>query len=353
MTESRQYSVAKIQGGSRLHFGLFSTRRETESGGTRIYGGLGMMLDSPGWEICGESSTNWSVEGDGQDRFQELLARLATSVLGLSPVAFQIKRSLPAHLGLGSGTQMALGLARLALFLSGKPDHEIGNSLDLVAKLCQLTGRGLRSAIGSHGFVHGGFLVDVGHKSFENENKTDAVQDVGQLLARLDFPPNWPVVVCRRNDHAGLSGTREKKVFETLNRPNQPNLESIRRDRLCRLALLGVLPSLKDRDWKGFGESLGDFNRLAGEPFALWQGGDHLEGTEGWLGFCRNNGIAGVGQSSWGPSLFAVCEDMDQAKFLVHHWFSKGFGPPEGIQITTGSNHGATVEAVGFGSQSG
>jgi beta-RFAP synthase len=353
MTKSRQYSVAKIHGGSRLHFGLFSTRTEMESGGNRIYGGLGMMLDSPGWEICGEPSANWSVEGDGQERFQELLARLAKSALGLSPVAFRIKKSLPAHLGLGSGTQMALGLARLALFLSKNPDDEIGNSFDLVAKLCRLTGRGVRSAIGSHGFVQGGFLVDVGHKRIENENKTEILQDVGQLLARLDFPPNWPVVVCRRNDRAGLSGTREKKVFETLNRPNQPNLESIRRDRLCRLALLGVLPSLKDGDWKGFGESLGDFNRLAGEPFALWQGGDHLEGTEGWLGFCRNNGIPGVGQSSWGPSLFAICADIDQAKFLVHQWYSKGFGSPEGIQITTGSNQGAAVEPVGIGSKSG
>ena len=353
MTKSRHYTNAKIHGGSRLHFGLFSTRRDNEAGGDRVYGGLGMMLDSPNWEICGQSSSMWSIEGDGSDRYRELLEKLGSSELGLSPVAFRITKSLPAHLGLGSGTQMALGLARLALFLSGNLQNSIGQCEEIVdgkamvGRLCQLTGRGLRSAIGSHGFVHGGFLVDGGHKTIDKEKKKQNGPDLGQLLARLDFPNNWPVVVCRRTDHAGLSGTKEKKVFESLNRPNQPNLESIRRDRLCRLALLGVLPSLKEGDWMGFGESLGDFNRLAGEPFALWQGGDHLEGTEGWLGFCRKNRIHGVGQSSWGPSLFAVCEDMDQANFLVHNWSAKGFGPPEGIRITKGANFGASVEADG------
>lgn len=346
MTILGHNSAFKIRGGSRLHFGLFSTRPDNESGGNRVYGGLGMMVDSPSWEICGEPSKSWSIEGEDKDRFGDLLKRLDNPSLGLMPVSFRITRALPAHLGLGSGTQMALGLARLALLINKPSDQELGNGLGLVDKLCHLTGRGMRSAIGSHGFFHGGFLVDVGHKGYGKENKFEDGQGLGQLLTRLDFPSEWPVVICRRTDQAGLSGTKEKKVFETLNRPNQPNLESIRRDRLCRLALLGVLPSLLEGDWRGFGESLGDFNRLAGEPFALWQGGDHLEGTEGWLGYCRENRICGVGQSSWGPSLFAVCEDGDQANFLVRNWSSKGFGSPEGIQITIGANQGAVAGAI-------
>ena len=346
MTQLKDVFAGKISGGSRLHFGLFSTRMDNEPGGNRVYGGLGMMVDSPSWEIYGESSTKWSIEGEGQERFGYLLDSLSKAFAGSTPVAFQIRTTLPAHLGLGSGTQMALAFAQLALCLNKTPENHVIDSSELVGKLCRMTGRGLRSAIGSHGFVRGGFLVDGGQKKKTNENNPGNDLEIGQLLARLDFPPEWPIVICRRTDRAGLSGNKEKKVFETLNRLNQANLESIRRDRLCRLALLGVLPSLLDSDWRRFGESLGDFNRLAGEPFALWQGGDHLEGTEGWLGFCRENRIYGVGQSSWGPSLFAICQDLDQAKFLVRNWFSKGFGPREGIQICKSCNQGAAFHQL-------
>lgn len=335
MNQAETGETYRIQGGSRLHFGLFSTRVEQGPGGERVYGGLGMMIDSPCWEISAQRAPGWSIEGQGSDRFSGLLKRLGAENSELAPVAFQISKGLPEHLGLGSGTQMALGLSQLACSLSGK-------QLDIAA-LCRLSGRGLRSAIGSHGFVQGGFLVDAGHLVNENTD-SPSVEPLGQLLSRMAFPSEWSIVLCRRATTAGLSGNKEKKVFEALSKPNPSNLEALRRDRLCKLALLGVIPALLSLDWENFGEALGDFNRLAGEPFALWQGGDHREGSEGWFDFCRENGIKGVGQSSWGPTLFALCQNQDQANFLIQAWVAKGFGTAQEIHQTLGRNQGAFLE---------
>ncbi len=335
MTQPNSSEIFRIQGGSRLHFGLFSTRAEQGPGGERVFGGLGMMVESPCWEILAKRAPAWSLVGPGSDRFADLLKKLGAENSNLAPVAFQMAKGLPEHLGLGSGTQMALGLSQIACALSGKPLA--------IDALCQLSGRGLRSAIGSHGFEQGGFLVDAGHLVGEN-SASNAGEPLGQLLSRIPFPSDWPIVLCRRAGSAGLSGPKEKKVFEALSKPNSSNLEAIRRDRLCKLALLGILPALQSLDWQCFGEALGDFNRLAGEPFALWQGGDHREGSEGWFGFCRENGVKGVGQSSWGPTLFAICPNLDQANFLIKAWLARGFGTAQEIYCTHSRNQGAVLE---------
>ncbi len=335
MNQPQSSEILRIQGGSRLHFGLFSTRIEQGPGGERVYGGLGMMIDGPSWEISAQRASLWSIEGQGCDRFGSLIRMLGADQAAFCPIAFRILRGLPEHSGLGSGTQMALGLTQLASSLSG---HQM--ALDA---LCRVSNRGLRSAIGSHGFEKGGFLVDAGHLLGEN-TPPNPMASLGQMLLRIPFPTQWPIVLCRRTTAPGLSGNKEWKVFEALMKPNPSNVEAIRRDRLCKLALLGVLPALQSVDWQSFGEAIGDFNRLAGEPFALWQGGDHREGSEDWFGFCRENGIMGVGQSSWGPTLFAICQNQDQADFLVQAWVAKGFGTAQEIQCTQSRNSGAILE---------
>src|SRR5208282_5500231 len=87
---------------------------------------------------------------------------------------------------------------------------------------------------------------------------------------------------------------------------------------LCRLVVLGMLPALVEADLEAFGEAVHDFNARAGETFAAVQGGIYASprGAE-IVAFLRRSGIRGVGQSSWGPALFAVVEDDDRARALA------------------------------------
>lgn len=136
-----------------------------------------------------------------------------------------------------------------------------------------------------------------------------------------------------------MHGSAEVQAFERLgNRP------AARTETLCRLTLLGMLPALAERDLDGFGEALYEFNRLVGEAFRAVQGGIYAHpGSEELVAFVRREGVQGVGQSSWGPTLYAVVGDEEQAQWLARGLRQRfGFSEEE-ILWTPVANHGADV----------
>jgi beta-RFAP synthase len=197
---------------------------------------------------------------------------------------------------LGTGTQLGLAVAKALAVAHGKSDW------DAVA-LARRVERGRRSAIGVHGFQHGGFLVDGG--------KT-ATTTLAPLIARHDFPAEWAVLLIMPTDVQGAHGPRESAAFEHLAKSDACGQQT---DALCGLAVLGILPALVERDLAAFGEALYEFNRRVGEMFKPWQGGIYsCAQSAAVVDFCRSSGIRGVGQSSWGPTVFAI----DSAERLGH-----------------------------------
>jgi predicted sugar kinase len=79
-----------------------------------------------------------------------------------------------------------------------------------------------------------------------------------------------------------------------------------------------MLPALAERDERAFSEALYDFNQRVGEIFRRVQGGIYASATTAdVVAYLRRQGVRGVGQSSWGPSVFAVLADEEQAEILV------------------------------------
>ena len=58
-----------------------------------------------------------------------------------------------------------------------------------------------------YGFEHGGFLVEAG--------KTD-LQKLSPLVARLDFPESWRIVLVLSRRASGLHGPTEIEAFRHL-----------------------------------------------------------------------------------------------------------------------------------------
>ena len=118
-------------------------------------------------------------------------------------------------------------------------------------------------------------------------------------------------------------GDRERLAFA---RPRNPDANLRTTERLCRLAILGILPALHDADLPSFGESLHEFNLAAGEAFADDQGGPYCCGSVAelirWL---RAEGVAGAGQSSWGPTVFAMMESREAAQSLLNRAIVAGW----------------------------
>src|SRR5262249_36886930 len=81
-------------------------------------------------------------------------------------------------------------------------------------------------------------------------------------------------------------------------------------DRLCRVVLLGLLPAASEGNLPAFGQALETLQREVGQAFAPFQGGPFAHPALGvWVDWLRRQGLHGVGQSSWGPTLYGFTDE--------------------------------------------
>ncbi len=327
--------MIRTQAYSRLHFGFLNPLGE-EAAASRCFGSVGVMIAQPDLCLRVEPDSAWSAEGPLAERALTFAQRFLSStcrdqqVADLPPHRLRIERVIPAHSGLGSGSQLGLSVAR-ALASSW------GLSCD-VATLSRRVGRGSRSALGTHGFEHGGFLVESGKRSAET---------LAPLAVRQPFPQEWRWVVVLPPHHAaGLHDRGEMEAFARLAAFRGTAVSRVgRSEALCRLVLLGLLPALIERDIEAFGEALYEFNARVGEAFAPVQGGVYASPrvTE-IVEFVRGQNVRGVGQSSWGPAVFAVVADAENAEHLAVQLRRRFALPDSAVWTTPACNHGATLK---------
>lgn len=287
-----------ITTGARLHFGLLSHRPAAG----RTFGGAGLMVDAPRFKIVARPSEVDVVKGspDSMSRGEAFLACYRNNCLQNHqplPCRLEIRDEISPHTGLGSGTQLGLAIAQALALLGGDDDVE-------PAALAERVGRGARSALGIHGFNRGGFLVDGGKSG-------DA--SIGVLAARVEFPADWRMLLITPDTKPGLSGAPEREAFAQL-----PSMPQTTTDRLCGIVLMRMLPAIVEANFAQCGEALFEFGRTVGEYFASVQGGIYAdESMSRLVEHLRQAGIQGVGQTSWGPTIFALCPDQKSAEQLA------------------------------------
>jgi beta-RFAP synthase len=328
--------MIRVRAPSRLHFGLLSLPPEplpvaaAPSGPAvpvRHFGGVGLMVRAPGIQLSARPAPSWSAEGPLAERALAFAERFRQSLIAEAlpspgPHRLVVEHATPEHGGLGTGTQLGLAVAS-ALAAACGLDCE--NPMALARRV----GRGARSALGIHGFGQGGLLVEAG------KTHHDAV---APLVARLAFPETWRVVLVFPRETPGLHGLGERQAFERLT--------TVATDALCRLVLLGLLPTAAEGDLAAFGEALYEFNRQVGEAFRPVQGGTYAHPRSAEIvAFARSLGVRGVGQSSWGPALFAVTADADHGANLATRLRQRFALGPDEVLVTAADNEGARVEA--------
>jgi beta-ribofuranosylaminobenzene 5'-phosphate synthase len=278
----------RIRTPSRLHFGLLGWGPEV----VRQFGGVGLMIEAPGIELTAEPAAQWIAEGPLSSRVERIVSQLrersAASGMNLNPAHIRVWRAPGEHLGLGVGTQLSLAVACAVLKLSGLDDPAL-------SELALLTGRGVRSGVGLHGFYHGGLIVDGGRKHNSG---------IPPLLARLQFPSDWSVLIVQPERMGGLHGFDESQAFAKL-----PPISQSAGDILCRLVMLEILPAVLERDLIAFGSALGELQERVGAAFATAQGGVYATPRAAAIvNDLKNLGFSGAGQSSWGPTLYAFSD---------------------------------------------
>jgi beta-RFAP synthase len=310
--------------GARLHFGLLAHGQKSR----RQFGGVGTMIDRPGFVVRANTASVDELQcGSWQPRVAELLTRLRAFDRpgAVSPsLRLEIMQSPPSHAGLGSGTQLGMALAKICSILTGQNETP-------VAELARRTGRGLRSAVGLYGFQYGGLLVEAGKL---------AADEISPLVARTELPAEWRFVLVRPRGATGISGTDEVGGFARLP-PMAENLTN----RLCRIALTELLPAAADRDFPAAGNAIGEFGRLVGEYFAPIQGGVLADEQMRRLAEkLTARGLRGMGQTSWGPTLFILSPDAASAQGLADDLQREPDAANCEITIAAPLNRGATVE---------
>ena len=312
-----------VETGSRLHLGF--TNLSEDIG--RCFGSIGVAIDQPGTSVVFEEQDELTIVGDNKEPVRAAVSRFCDAY-GVEPrVAIKVKERIPEHVGLGSGTQLALAVgAGLAAVCGIDADvREIAFALQ----------RGRRSGIGIAAFRCGGLLIDAGCGVPARERCS-----VPTVVWRHDFPADWCFVIAIPAGGEGLSSHSEEGVFASLT-PSVHISEEV-----CRITQLLLMPALVERDIETFGRALTAIDRKTGAYFTDVQGGTYShEATNETAAAMLRGGAFGAGQSSWGPAVYGLARE-DQAALLESHMreYLRDNGLGDSVTIARGRNTRAKVE---------
>ena len=347
---------------SRLHFGLM----EICPGEPFCYAGVGLMVESPQARIQARfgGGANF-VAGAIQDieliadPYWQVRARLAIehwqrihSKASTNVTSIRVAVPPEPHVGLGSGTQFACAMAALlewgtrnALQPSDGENevgilHGVGGLFQNVGGLGNASGRGKRSHIGLEGFLRGGLILDRGQPvPADSAERSEDSLDV--RTEALEFPREWRILLWCDRSYQGDSGQHEAEAFEQCSRYPNPHRTS-----MLQCIHEQLLPALRSQDWQTASAAIGEYGAMAGEIFRPIQGGIYRSASiASKIALLQQLGCRGVGQSSWGPTLFAIASDEEHAKWLVSE-IHRRVGEEEGrVQWTVGAGP-ATLRRV-------
>jgi len=327
MLDAREVTV---DAPGRLHLGFLDPAATLG----RRFGSLGLVVD--GFEtvvrLSASATDRVSVASPAAqsevDRASSHLHTLRQRSGCHQPMHLHLAQVLPAHAGFGSGTQLALAVGRAFAQWHGLVLSTV--------TLAQWLARGLRSGVGIAGFDQGGLLLDGGPG---RDGKP------APLLSRVELPEAWRIVIVCDPSHRGLSGAAERQAIASL-----PPLRQAEAADICHQVLMRVLPGAACAEFEPFARGVSRIQRVLGEHFAPAQGGSAYTSTAvgelmQWMSGARGGDAgAAIGQSSWGPTGFAIVPTQDEAEQLLLSARAAGVLDPRlSVTVVSGRNHGARV----------
>ena len=276
----------RVGTGARLHFGLLDT--------VAPFGGVGVMVAGPKTQICVRQSAKFQCEEFYEARFRPIAERVQ-SLLGLDQLPaceITVEESSPPHHGLGSGTQLSMAVAdgMTSLFKQSISFSE----------LVALADRGKRSAVGVFGFEKGGLI-------FESSTGQESLNSVQRRVA---LPSEWRVALfCPKQPAETICGQTEAKQFDQL----QPATQATR-ERMLQIVNQQLLPAGERGEFANFAAATQEYNLCSGRLFESVQGSPYNgQQVADLVAQLTSRGAVGVGQSSWGPTVFAWFESERSA----------------------------------------
>ena len=304
---------------ARLHLGFLDLNGSLG----RRFGSIGLAINGLKTSITFNAASQLRVTGPENERVRRYLQVMQRALDIETTCHVRIEEVVPAHAGLGSGTQIALAVAAGVRRFHGLPLDVRGDAIRLE--------RGARSGVGIGLFDHGGLVVDGGR---------GPLTTAAPVVSRMPFPEQWRILVVLDPHRQGVHGPDEREVFSKL-APSSDGQAA----HLCRLVLMKALPALAERDIAGFGSAINEMQVLLGDYFAAIQGGSRFSSPDvaAALAALEDEGAYGIGQSSWGPTGFAFAPSAEEANRLVESVYRHPRCRDLDIRAVAALNRGAHI----------
>jgi beta-RFAP synthase len=304
---------------ARLHLGFLDLNGSLG----RRFGSIGLAINGLKTSITFNAASQPQVTGPESERVRGYLQAMQRALDIENTCHVRIDEVVPAHAGLGSGTQIALAVAAGVRRFHGLPLDVRGDAIRLE--------RGARSGVGIGLFDHGGLVVDGGR---------GPLTTAAPVVSRMPFPEQWRILVVLDPHRQGVHGPDEREVFSKL-APSSDGQAA----HLCRLVLMKALPALAECDIAGFGSAIKEMQMLIGDYFAAIQGGSRFSSPDvaAALAVLEDEGAHGIGQSSWGPTGFAFAPSVAEADRLLESIRRHPRGRDLDIRAVSGLNRGAQI----------
>jgi len=323
--------LIQIKTPARIHFGQLDLNGDLG----RIYGGSGAAIAEPFTLINFEKSSKIEVEGLKKEKKRPIIEKFLSNLYKRKlltenqGVKITIEALLPAHNGLGSGTQFGLAAAEgiNKLYNLKLEPKELARIVDR---------KHSRSAIGFGAFYQGGFIVDAGRPTSEKNND----QYLPPIVYQNKLPDEWRfLIIIPDFQKEKMAGKKEIKTFNSI---EKMSVEKCAEN--THHLLLGMLPAVEENNIDKFSSHLNTIEDNVSEYFSGAQGGKYSSKyAQRIIDFMVREGVLARGQSSWGPALYGLVENEEKAskiKIKLEQKYSKTI---KEIYITKAANKGAEI----------
>ncbi|MGP3666816.1 MAG: beta-ribofuranosylaminobenzene 5'-phosphate synthase [Candidatus Bathyarchaeota archaeon] len=290
---------------SRLHFTLIDLNGEVG----RVDGGIGVALNHPGVKVeaTRTSCTGVKVEGFRRNLALKFVETFLSHYKLKPSVNIKIVKDIPEHVGLGSGTQLALAIAKCLA--------EVYGIVADARRFAEIMGRGGTSGIGVAAFEGGGFIVDGGHSFGKGKQKKSFLPShfsrasPAPLLVRYSLPEDWFFVICIPKVNRRVFGLHEFKIFRRY-----CPIPSEEVCKLTRIILMKILPSIVERKIEDLGSALTEIQSIGFKKIEVQLQHKVVKDLIKWM---LENGACGAGLSSFGPAVYGLVKGKKKAEKLV------------------------------------
>lgn len=326
-----------IETPSRLHVTLIDLNGEIG----RIDGGVGLTIENPRLiletettdenveVVFEESNLSEKLMNEYKEKIENSVKKMTDFLKVESGFKFTVKKTYPAHSGLGSGTQISLAVGKAIV---NHNDQDISTP-----QIAKIVGRGGTSGIGVRAFDHGGFIIDGGHKVDEKPDflpSSASSASPAPLITRYDFPEDWNIILAIPDVPAGASGPKEVNIFQKYCPIPLREVQE-----LSHVLLMKMMPAVVEKDITAFGDSINQIQNVGFKKIEL-ELQHHL--INKLIDNMRSEGAAGVGMSSFGPTVYAITDTDEKNISKVAEDTMKEIGGH--VIVTKAQNKGALIK---------